>query len=69
MVWEEMIREDPNKGSLDIRKEAYFIYTKLLVHQFDENGFTFLFRQTDKPIPQGQAIWWIGFISMNFQRF
>lgn len=61
-VLEDIIREHPGAEGTDVRKTAYFIYQKLLVHRFDEAGFAFLLGQLDKEITKGNAIWWVDYL-------
>lgn len=61
-VLEDIIREHPGDEGRDVRKTAYFIYQKLLVHRFDEAGFAFLLWQLDKEITKGNAIWWVDYL-------
>lgn len=62
LVLEDIIREHPGDEGRDVRKTAYFIYQKLLVHRFDEAGFAFLLGRLDKEITKGNAIWWVGYL-------
>ena len=61
-VLEDIIREHPGAEGKDVRKAAYFIYHKLLVHRFDEAGFAFLLGRLDKEITKGNAIWWVDYL-------
>lgn len=61
-VLEDIIGEHPGAEGRDVRKTAYFIYHKLLVHRFDEAGFAFLLGQLDKEITKGNAIWWVDYL-------
>lgn len=61
-VLEDIIREHPGDEGRDVRKTAYFIYHKLLVHRFDEAGFAFLLGRLDKEITKGNAIWWVDYL-------
>lgn len=59
---EDVIREHPGDEGRDVRKTAYFIYHKLLMHRFDEAGFAFLLGRLDKEITKGNAIWWVDYL-------
>ena len=61
-VLEDIIREHPGDEGRDVRKTAYFICQKLLVHRFDKAGFAFLLGQLDKEITKGNAIWWVDYL-------
>ncbi|MCM1107991.1 MAG: hypothetical protein NC388_02915 [Clostridium sp.] len=61
-ILEEIIRENPGESGLDIRKEAYFIYKKLLIQQFDEERFAFLLSRLDMEIAKGEYMWWHYFL-------
>ena len=61
-VLEDIICEHPGAEGTDVRKTAYFIYHKLLVHRFNEAGFDFLLGQLDKEITKGNAIWWVDYL-------
>lgn len=61
-VLEDIIREHPGDEGKDVRKAAYFMYNKLLVHRFDEVGFAFLLGRLDKEITKGNAIWWVDYL-------
>lgn len=61
-VLEDIIREHSGDEGKDVRKSAYSIYQKLLVHRFDEVGFAFLLGRLDKEITKGNAIWWIDYL-------
>ena len=61
-VLEDIICEHPGDEGKDVRKTAYFIYHKLLVHRFDEVGFAFLLGRLDKEITKGNAIWWVDYL-------
>ena len=67
-VLEDIIREHPGDEGKDVRKTAYFICQKLLVHRFDEAGFAFLLGRLDKEITKGNAIWWVDYLEdINIQ--
>ena len=61
-VLEDIIREHSGDEGKDVRKTAYFLYHKLLVHRFDEAGFAFLLGRLDKEITKGNAIWWVDYL-------
>lgn len=61
-VLEDIIREHSGNEGKDVRKTAYFICQKLLVHRFDQAGFDFLLGQLDKEITKGNAIWWVDYL-------
>lgn len=61
-VLEEIIHENPGDSGLDIRKEAYFIYKKLLVQQFDEERFAFLLARLELEVAKGEYMWWHYFL-------
>ena len=61
-VLEDVIRGHLGDEGRDVRKAAYFLYHKLLVHRFDGAGFAFLLGRLDKEITKGNAIWWIDYL-------
>lgn len=62
-VLEDIICEQhPGDEGKDVRKTAYFLYHKLLVHRFNEAGFAFLLGRLDKEITKGNAIWWVDYL-------
>lgn len=61
-VLEDIICEHPGAEGKDVRKTAYFIYHKLLVHRFEEARFAFLLGRLAKEITKGNAIWWVDYL-------
>lgn len=57
-VLEEIIHENSGENGLNIRKEAYFIYKKLLVQQFNEERFAYLLVRLDMEVAKGEYMFW-----------